>query len=46
MHKIETHGVQHENSVFGNKLPAICEVLTVYMRCAEPERVVAALNFL
>ena len=43
---MENHSVQNENGVLGNKLSAISEILTVHMGCAEPERIVAALNFL
>ena len=43
---METHGVQNDDGVFGNKLSAVSEILTVHMGCAKPEGVVAALDFL
>ena len=44
--KSATHCVQYDDSVLGNKLSAVSEVLTVHMGCTEPEGIVAALDFL
>ena len=44
--KIETHCVQDDDSVLGNELSTVSEVLTVHVGCTEPEGVVAALDFL